>query len=117
MLSVDAAIATITVTDLATASREWSQAHRYDHCDMPVYGRERNATLAPMAAAFYTGGAAAVIAETKGGTRNGYICRAWELAMTAVYGPVGVHETQGEHPEVLRVKARAEADLRTYLGV
>ncbi len=82
---------------------------------MPVYGVERSVALAPIAAAFIVGGAQAVIQAAKGGTRNGYICRAWELAMTAEYGPVGTHATQGEHPEVIKAKARALADLQAYL--
>lgn len=115
LLDMSNATATITAsTEMPNSA--WSQSHRYDHCDMTVFGRERNATLAPMAAAFNIDGAAGVIAATKGGTRNGYIAHAWALAMSAVYGPVGVHETQGEHPEVIRFKAQALADLATYLG-
>ena len=77
----------------------------------------RTATLAPLVADFATGGAQAVISGIRGGTRDGYVSRAWCLAMTAVHGPTGTHPEQTQHPEVLRVKALALADLQRFLGV
>ena len=68
------------------------------------------------AAAFLAGGAAAVIKAACGGRGDG-VTRAWELAMGAVHGPIGAHESQGQHPEVIKVKARCLADLRAYLAV
>lgn len=78
---------------------------------------ERSAALAPIAAGFNTGEAAGVIEAARGKTRNGYVSRAWSLALTAVHGPIGMHPEQTQHPEVIRIKARALADLRTYLSV
>ena len=83
----------------------------------PTYLSERAAVLAPVIAAFATGGAQAVISGIRGGTRDGYVSRAWCLAMTAVHGPTGTHPEQTQHPEVLRVKALALADLQRFLGV
>lgn len=91
--------------------------HYWDHCEMPVAGVERHAALAPLAAAFNLGGAAAVISARRGHTRNGYVARAWALAMTAVHGPVGMHPSQEMHPDVIRAKDQAAASLRTFLGV
>ena len=68
-----------------------------------------------MIAAHAEGGPEAVIAAAKG-ARSTYESHAWALAMTAVYGPVGTHPTQGEHPEVVAVKSRAADRLRTFLA-
>lgn len=51
------------------------------------------------------------------GARHGDQKHAWALAMTAVHGPVGMHPSQEQHPEVLRAKREAEEKLRTYLAV
>ena len=40
----------------------------------------------------------------------------WMLAMSAVYGPTDTHPSQGQHPEVLRVKASSLAELQEYLA-
>lgn len=80
-----------------------------------TYAAERRALLAPLAAAHAEGGPAAVIEAAKG-TRSTYESHAWALAMTAVYGPVGTHPTQGEHPDVVAAKARAGERLRTFLA-
>lgn len=101
----------------ATNSPALTPIHWWSHCNESIGGVERHTDLAPIAAAFYTGEARAVIKAACGRTNNGYIGRAWSLAMTAVYGPVGTHESQGEHPEVIKAKARALADLRGYLSV
>lgn len=91
--------------------------HWWDGCDIRPHKSERLDALAPLAAAFYTGEAAEVISAARGKTRNGDVAHAWGLAMGAVYGPIGAHESQGEHPEVIKFKARCLAALRTYLSV
>ncbi len=91
--------------------------HWWDGCDIRPHKSERLNALAPLAAAFYTGEAAEVISAARGKTRNGDVAHAWGLAMGAVYGPIGAHESQGEHPEVVKFKARCLAALRTYLSV
>lgn len=68
-----------------------------------------------MIAAHAEGGPEAVIAAAKG-ARSTYESHAWALAMTAVYGPVGTHPLQGEHPEVVTAKARAAERLCTFLA-
>lgn len=90
--------------------------HWWDHVGRNDVNDARNAALAPLAAAFLAGGAQAVITAACGARGDGSQ-RAWELAMGAVHGPIGAHESQGQHPEVLKVKARCLADLRTYLSV
>ena len=91
--------------------------HWWDGCDIRPHKSERLDALAPLAAAFYTGEAAEVISAARGKTRNGDVAHAWGLAIGAVYGPIGAHESQGEHPEVIKFKARCLAALRTYLSV
>ena len=101
----------------ATNSPALTPIHWWDGCDVRPHKSERLTALAPLAAAFYTGEAAAVIKAASGKTGNGDVAAAWGLAMGAVHGPIGVHETQGEHPEVIKFKARCLANLRTYLSV
>ena len=91
--------------------------HWWDGCDIRPHKSERLDALAPLAAAFYTGEAAEVISAARGKTRNGDVAHAWGLAMGAVYGPIGAHESQGGHPEVVKFKAGCLAALRTYLSV
>jgi hypothetical protein len=76
----------------------------------------RNAELAPLAAAYHSGGASAVL-EAASGSNHGVFNQCWALAMTVLYGPTGTHETQMEHPAVIAAKARAEARLRSILRV
>ena len=80
-----------------------------------TYEQERRALLASMIAAHAEGGPEAVIAAAKG-ARSTYESHAWALAMTAVYGPVGTHPTQGDHLGVLAAKSRAADRLRTFLS-
>ncbi len=90
--------------------------HWWDHCDRPLYSAERTAALAPIAAAFYRGGAEEVI-KAASGSRHCDVRSAWALAMTVVHGPVGMHPSQTEHPDVIRAKANADKALRSKLGV
>ena len=101
----------------ATNHPALAATHWWDHCNMEPATNERHTALAPLAAAFYVGGPAALIAAARGQTRNGYVARAWALAMTAEHGPTGVHPDHAQHPEVLRAKAKADRTLREYLGV
>ena len=80
-----------------------------------TYAQERRGLLAPLVAAHADGGPEAVIAAAKG-ARSTYESHAWALAMTAVYGPVGTHPTQGEHSDVIFAKSRAADRLRTFLA-
>jgi hypothetical protein len=80
-----------------------------------TYAQERRTLLAPLVAAHAEGGPAAVLAAAKG-ARSTYESHAWSLAMTAVYGPLGVHPAQTEHPDVVAAKARAADRLRTFLA-
>lgn len=80
-----------------------------------TYAQERRALLAPLVEGHREGGPEAVISAAKG-ARSTYESHAWALAMTAVYGPVGTHPTQGEHPDVVSAKARASDRLRTFLA-
>lgn len=103
--------------------------HWYDGCDETCdYRVERNATLAPIAAAFFAGGEEAVIAAASGSSHNDVV-RCWELAMTAVYGPVGIHaswkdandrptdECLARFSNVREAISRARENLRAFLGV
>jgi hypothetical protein len=103
--------------------------HWYDGCnEVCDYRVKRNATLAPIAAAFFAGGEEAVIAAASGSSHNDVVC-CWELAMTAVYGPVGVHaswkdangrptaECLARFSNVRNAVENARANLRTFLGV
>ena len=101
----------------ATNHRALTPIHWWDGCDIRPHKSERLTSLAPLAAAYYTGEAAAVIQAAKGKTGHGDIAHAWGLAMGAIHGPIGAHETQGEHPEVVKFKARCLAGLRAYLSV
>lgn len=116
-------LATDTTLAPATAHSQGAQnhpalaaTHWWADCSKAPYGAERAADLAPIAAAHNRGGAPAVI-KAASGSNHCDIRRAWALAMTAVHGPVGTHETQGEHPEVIRAKARAADELRSFLAV
>lgn len=90
--------------------------HWWDSCMMSISGDERHAALAPLAAAYYSGGATAVI-KAASGSNSGYRRRGWALAMTAVHGPTGMHESQEQHPDILAAKSKAEASLRAYLSM
>jgi len=90
--------------------------HWHDGCDARPYGVERSRVLAPLAAAYYQGGAAAVI-KAASGSNHCDVRACWALAMTVVHGPVGMHPTQEQHPEVLRIKANTKAELERRLGV
>ncbi len=79
-------------------SVEW-MSHKFlhwgDECETTrgiEYTTQRNATLAPIAAAFFAGGEEAVI-KAASGSNHCDIMRCWELAMTAVYGPTGIHDS------------------------
>ena len=61
-------------------------------------------------------GAEAVI-EAASGSNHCDVRSAWALAMTVVHGPVGMHPSQTEHPDVIRAKANADKALRSKLGV
>ena len=101
----------------ATNSPALTPLHWWDHCGMSVCGVERNAALAPIAAAFNRGEAQGVLALSDG-FRCTYASRAWALAMTAVYGPVGTRQLYPtDSPTVVKAKARALADLQEYLSV
>lgn len=91
--------------------------HWWADCNEAVYGTERAAALAPLAAALNSSNPSAVIAAASGRIRNGYVSRAWSLAMTAVHGPTGTHPTQSAHPRVLAAMVQAANDLRAYLCV
>lgn len=90
--------------------------HYHADCDMTSYGRERAATLAPIAAAHNAGGPESVLQAARGSNHTD-IRHAWALAMTAVYGPVGTHPSQTEHPDVIRAKGEAADKLRRFLAV
>lgn len=113
-------------------SVEW-MSHKFlhwgDDCsEVSEYRAQRNATLAPIAAAFFAGGEEAVI-KAASGSNHCDVIRCWELAMTSVYGPTGLHSSYtDEHdrptPECLAkfssVREAVEgsrAKLRSFLRV
>lgn len=91
--------------------------HWWHDCGKDDRRNERAEALAPLAAGWNTAGAQGVIDAARGKTRNGDVARAWALAMTAVHGPTRVHPDNVNHPEVIRVRDTAAADLARYLGV
>lgn len=100
----------------ATNAPALTPLHRWADCGEGLYGVERHAALAPLAAAFVCEGARGILGAFEG-LRCSYQSRAWALAMTAVYGPVGTREENIEYPSVVKAKARALADLQSYLSV
>ena len=100
----------------ATNAPALTPLHRWADCGEGLYGVERHAALAPLAAAFVREGAKGILNAFEG-LRCTYQSRAWALAMTAVYGPVGTREDRVEYPSVVKAKARALSDLQGYLSV
>ena len=100
----------------ATNAPALTPIHRWSHCGEGLYGVERHAALAPLAAAFVNEGAKGILGAF-GGLRCTYQSRAWALVMTAVYGPTGTREENIEYPSVVKAKARALAELQEYLSV
>lgn len=91
-------VAAAVPAQCSVPSVEW-MSHKFlhwgDECDSTFgieYTVQRNKTLAPIAAAFFAGGEEAVI-KAACGSNHCDIMRCWELAMTAVYGPSGIHES------------------------
>ena len=115
-LAADAVPAPLFVQG-ATNHPALTPIHWWDGCDLRPCTSERTIALAPLAAAFYQGEARAVIKAASGKTSHSDISGAWGLAMGAVYGPVGMHESQEQHPEVIKFKARCLDHLRAYLSV
>ena len=101
----------------ATDHTALTPVHWWHDCSKDDRRDERSEALAPLAAGWNTSGAQGVIDAARGKTRNGYVSRAWALAMSAVHGPTSTHPDNANHPEVLRVKSNAAADLARYLGV
>jgi len=99
----------------ATNAPALTPLHRWADCGEGRYGVERHAALAPIAAAFNQGAAKGIL-DSVDAFRCTYASRAWALAMTAVYGPVGTREENIESPTVVKAKARALADLQEYLS-
>lgn len=103
--------------------------HWHDDCeDDSAYRIERARVLAPIAAAFFTGGEEAVIKATSGSNHSD-VTHCWCLAMNAIYGSSRIHESWmdergrpsaeclAKFPDVAAGIERARANLRSFLRV
>lgn len=96
---------------------------------MPTIVFMGTTTKQQLAEILKSSGVKAVIAAASNHAGNHDIIIAWELAMSAWYGPVGLHKsrvgsdgrpneaTLKEIPRVKEDMERAEEDLRRFLGV